>query len=76
VNNIDYSRAPAVAREVGATVEQYLAIGAAVEAQVRGQIAADIEALDGEPLLKLLVSINPSAQAALAWAAATARGDS
>ena len=47
-----------------------------IEAQVRAQIAAEIEDLDGEPLLKGLVSINPSAQATLEWAAATARGES
>lgn len=47
----------------------------AIEQQVREQVAREIEALDGSPLLKGLVGLSPSAQATIEYAAATARGE-
>ena len=60
----------AIADELGVTV-----VDADHEGEVRERVAQAIESLDGNPLLSGLVSINPSAQAAIEWAAATARGE-
>lgn len=43
---------------------------------IREQIAREIETLDDSPLLRGLASHNGGAEAAIEWAAATARGES